>query len=99
MRKALSCAAVLPLFSGISLIAQQIRADYSESRSTDVYVAQCFANGGASLTGNQALLAWQMQEGLWDGVARISPASATALQPWRLLQRNSRRCILAEGSW
>ncbi|MGA2370017.1 MAG: DUF1326 domain-containing protein [Candidatus Korobacteraceae bacterium] len=68
MRKAVSISAVLLLFSGISLTAQQIRGDYIESRSTDVYVAQCFANGEAGLAGNQALLAWHVQEGSWDGV-------------------------------
>jgi hypothetical protein len=52
----------------ISLEAQQIRGDYIESRSTDVYVAQCFANGEAGLTGNQALLAWHVAEGSWNGV-------------------------------
>jgi len=52
----------------ISLPAQQIRGDYIESRSTDVYVAQCFANGEAGLTGNQALLAWHVREGSWEGV-------------------------------
>jgi hypothetical protein len=57
------------LLSGIaSLSAQQIRGDYIESRSTDVYVAQCFANGEAGLTGNYALLAWHVQEGSWNGV-------------------------------
>jgi hypothetical protein len=68
MRKAVSISALLFLFAGISLTAQQIRGDYIESRSTDVYVAQCFANGEAGLTGNQALLAWHVQEGSWDGV-------------------------------
>lgn len=57
---ALSCAVCLP--------AQQIRGDYIESRSTDVYVAQCFANGEAGLTGNLALLAWHVQSGSWNGV-------------------------------
>ncbi len=59
--------ATLFLF-GASLFAQQIGGDYVESRSTDVYVAQCFANGEAGLTGNQALLAWHVREGEWDGV-------------------------------
>ncbi|MGA2903363.1 MAG: DUF1326 domain-containing protein [Candidatus Korobacteraceae bacterium] len=68
MRKAVSISLVLLLFAGISLTAQQIRGDYIESRSTDVYVAQCFANGEAGLTGNQALLAWHVQQGSWDGV-------------------------------
>ena len=56
------------LIAAASVAAQQIRGDYIESRSTDVYVAQCFANGEAGLTGNQALLAWHVQEGSWNGV-------------------------------
>jgi hypothetical protein len=61
-------AIALLLLCGSVLAAQQIRGDYLESRSTDVYVAQCFANGEAGLTGNQALLAWHVQEGSWNGV-------------------------------
>jgi len=52
----------------VSLHAQQLRGDYIESRSTDVYVAQCFANGEVGLTGNFALMAWHVEEGAWDGV-------------------------------
>src|SRR5208337_869045 len=66
MRKAVLFAALL--FFALSLQAQQIRGDYIESRSTDVYVAQCFANGEVGLTGNQALIAWHVQEGSWNGV-------------------------------
>lgn len=53
---------------GTALAAQQIRGDYIESRSTDVYVAQCFANGETGLTGNLALMAWHVTEGSWNGV-------------------------------
>jgi hypothetical protein len=67
MRKAVLFTVVL-LFFALSLQAQQIRGDYIESRSTDVYVAQCFANGEVGLTGNFALLAWHVQEGSWNGV-------------------------------
>src|SRR5208283_6233975 len=67
MRKA-ALFAVAPLFFALSLQAQQIRGDYIESRSTDVYVAQCFANGEVGLTGNFALMAWHVQEGSWNGV-------------------------------
>jgi hypothetical protein len=59
---------VVLLVSAISLQAQQLRGDYIESRSTDVYVAQCFANGEVGLTGNFALMAWRVQEGSWNGV-------------------------------
>jgi hypothetical protein len=67
MRKAVLLLAVF-LVVAAAVQAQQIRGDYIESRSTDVYVAQCFANGEAGLTGNQALLAWHVQEGSWNGV-------------------------------
>jgi hypothetical protein len=53
---------------GAALQAQQLRGDYIESRSTDVYVAQCFANGEVGLTGNDALLAWHVEQGAWNGV-------------------------------
>ena len=68
MRATVLAAAFLLFFGTVSLSAQQIRGDYIESRSTDVYVAQCFANGETGLTGNQALLAWHVQEGEWNGV-------------------------------
>jgi hypothetical protein len=46
---------------------QKITGDYLESRSADVYVAQCFANSEVGLTGDQALLAWHVRNGSWDG--------------------------------
>ncbi len=67
MRKVILLAAAFLVLSA-SLEAQQIRGDYIESRSTDVYVAQCFANGEAGLTGNLALLAWHVEGGSWNGV-------------------------------
>jgi hypothetical protein len=68
MRNMIFSAALFLCMGAISLQAQQIRGDYIESRSTDIYVAQCFANGEVGLTGNQALLAWHVQEGSWNGV-------------------------------
>ena len=67
MRKVALLVAAL-LVSAVLLPAQQLRGDYIESRSTDVYVAQCFANGEVGLTGNYALMAWHVQEGSWNGV-------------------------------
>jgi hypothetical protein len=69
MRKSAAAAALaIVLTFGTALTAQQLRGDYLESRSTDVYVAQCFANGETGLTGNLALLAWHVTEGSWNGV-------------------------------
>jgi hypothetical protein len=46
----------------------QIRGDYIETRSADVYTGQCFANGEVNLVGDQAILAWHVESGSWDGV-------------------------------
>lgn len=52
----------------IAMSAQEIRGDYLETRSADVYTGQCFANGEVNLVGNEAILAWHVQSGSWDGV-------------------------------
>jgi hypothetical protein len=54
--------------SSVSASAQQIGGDYLETRSADVYTGQCFANGEVNLAGNEALLAWHVQSGSWDGI-------------------------------
>jgi hypothetical protein len=60
------CAALLALST--SALGQQIRGDYLETRSADVYTGQCFANGEVNLVGDEAILAWHIQSGSWDGV-------------------------------
>ncbi|HUJ96305.1 MAG TPA: DUF1326 domain-containing protein [Terriglobales bacterium] len=59
---------VVILAGAVSAFAQQIRGDYVETRSADVYTGQCFANGEVNLVGNEALLAWHVQSGSWAGV-------------------------------
>jgi hypothetical protein len=51
-----------------SAAGQQIRGDYIETRSADVYTGLCFANGEVNLVGDEAILAWRVQSGSWDGV-------------------------------
>jgi hypothetical protein len=70
MRKALSLIAVL-VFAALSAAAQQIKGEYVETRSADVYTGQCFANGEVGLTGDEAILAWHVQQGSWDGVPLV----------------------------
>ncbi len=79
MRKAVLFVAVVLVFAA-SLRAQQLRGDYIESRSTDVYVAQCFANGEVGLTGNYALMAWHVQQGSWNSVKLDGLAIAAAVR-------------------
>jgi len=80
MRKVTILSVVFALSLAVSAHAQQLRGDYIESRSTDVYVAQCFANGEVGLTGNFALMAWHVDEGSWNGVPLDGLAVAAAVR-------------------
>ena len=74
---------LLVIFSfgvSLSVAAQQIRGDYVETRSADVYTGQCFANGEVNLVGNQAILAWRVQSGSWNGVALDGLSVAAAVR-------------------
>jgi hypothetical protein len=77
----------LPVLLTVSLfllstvvVAQQIRGDYIETRSADVYTGQCFANGEVNLAGKEAILAWHIQSGSWDGVALDGLTVAAAVR-------------------
>jgi len=63
-----------------SAFAQQIRGDYIETRSADVYTGQCFANGEVNLVGKEAILAWHVQSGSWNGVALDGLTIAAAVR-------------------
>ena len=61
-------SSIVVLVCSLSAVAAQIRGDYVESRSADVYTGQCFANGEVNLVGNEAILGWHIQDGSWNGV-------------------------------
>ena len=46
-----------------------INGDYVEVRSADVYTGPCFANSEVDLEGKQAILAWKVRNGSWNGVS------------------------------
>ncbi len=41
---------------------------YLEARTADVYAGHCFANSEVGLTGSEAVLAWNVSEGTYEGV-------------------------------
>ena len=45
-----------------------VTGDYIEVRSADVYTGPCFANSQVDLEGKQAILAWKVRSGDWQGV-------------------------------
>jgi hypothetical protein len=69
--------------------AQKISGDYIETRNADVYTAACFANSEIGLVGDQAILAWRVERGEWDGVkldglsvVGVAKASGTLGNPY-----------------
>src|SRR5262249_28179262 len=62
----LTLAAVCVLATGAFA---QVKGEYIETRSADVYTGQCFANGEVGLVGDEAIVAWHIKEGKWDGVS------------------------------
>src|SRR2546427_11634946 len=49
--------------------AQQISGDYIETRNADIWTGACVANSELNLAGDQAILAWRVDEGKWNGVS------------------------------
>jgi hypothetical protein len=45
-----------------------ISGDYLEARTADVYTGPCFANSEVDLAGKQAVVAWRVRQGAWQGV-------------------------------
>ncbi|HPQ15656.1 MAG TPA: DUF1326 domain-containing protein [Bryobacteraceae bacterium] len=54
-------------FAG-SLAVTNLRGDYVESRTADVYTGPCFANGEANQVGDLAVFGWSIEKGTWQGV-------------------------------
>jgi hypothetical protein len=47
----------------------EIRGEYVEARTADVYTGPCFANGEVSQVGDLAVFGWTVEKGAWQGVA------------------------------
>jgi hypothetical protein len=46
----------------------RVKGDYVEARTADVYTGPCFSNAEVFITGHQAVMAWKVTEGSWQGV-------------------------------
>ncbi len=80
---------VLALALPAAAHAAQIQGDYIETRSADVWTGPCFANSETGLTGREAILAWRVEKGTWNGVpldglsvVGVVKASATLGDPF-----------------
>lgn len=64
-----SALAVSMILGAASLAtAGDLKGDYIETRTCDVYTGPCFANGQAGLTGNDAIMGFSIDQGTQDGV-------------------------------
>lgn len=59
---------------GLTLLAAaaqgaEIRGQYIEARTCDVYTGPCFANAEMALAGKEAVLGWKVEEGSWNGTS------------------------------
>ncbi len=64
--------AVLSMFAAIAapsfVAGEEISGSYMEARTCQVYTGPCFANAEVNLTGKDALMAWNIEEGKKGGV-------------------------------
>ncbi|HKV38357.1 MAG TPA: DUF1326 domain-containing protein [Blastocatellia bacterium] len=74
----IAAAAVAVMAIASTGMAQQISGDYIETRSADVYTGPCFANSEVNLTGDEAIMAWKVNRGEWNGV-RLDGLSVVAV--------------------
>lgn len=68
MSSAIAILGTLLCMHGPADTAVRVEGDYLESRTADVYTGPCFSNAEVFLTGHQALMAWQVRTGQWNGV-------------------------------
>lgn len=73
MRKILIAAPVILLFVAAFVFGTQaanvsVRGDYVEVRTASVFAGACHYNGELTTTGREALMAWNVTSGKWQGV-------------------------------
>ena len=68
MRLLTSLSMVFVLAVASTVSAAQISGEYIEARTCDVYTGPCFANAEMDLAGKEAVMAWKVDEGGWNGV-------------------------------
>jgi hypothetical protein len=60
------CGAMLVLVTSVASAAG-IQGDYVEARTADVFTGPCISNSEVFIYGNQAVMAWKVNQGTWKG--------------------------------
>lgn len=58
----------------------QVRGDYLEARTADVFTGPCFSNSEVFIVGDRAVMAWKVTEGSYQGVDLSGLGVAAALR-------------------
>ena len=61
-------AFLIALPTAVLAAGVEVAGSYVEARTADVYTGPCFANSEVGLVGNEAIMAWRIEEGGWDGI-------------------------------
>ena len=100
---ALTVIALLLAAAVAAAPAAAISGSYLEARTSDVYTGPCFANSEMSLAGKEAILAWKVDRGAWDGVeldelavVAVVSADATLGDPHGTPGRPARSVVLVD---
>jgi len=73
--------ALTALCGALALAAgPQVRGDYVEARTADVYTGPCFSNAEVFITGDHAVIAWKITEGTYGGQDLRGLAVAAAIE-------------------
>jgi hypothetical protein len=81
MLKSLTAACgVLALAVAAPAFAADIQGDYIEARTADVFTGPCFSNSEVYITGHQAVVAWKVRQGSWQGVDLSGLSVAAAIR-------------------
>jgi hypothetical protein len=70
----------LVLAGSVAAQAADIRGDYVEARTADVFTGPCFSNAEVFITGSQAVMAWKVNRGSFDGVDLSGLSVAAAVK-------------------
>jgi hypothetical protein len=73
------CGALVLFGPGLAGAAG-IRGDYVEARTADVFTGPCFSNAEVFIYGNQAVMAWKVTEGSYQGVDLAGLGVAAAVK-------------------
>jgi len=63
-----ACLGVLLVSAASTARAAEIEGEYVEARTADVFTGPCISNSEVFTTGDEAVMAWKVTRGSWDGV-------------------------------